>query len=75
MRAKSLQLCPTFCDPWAAAHQAPLSTGFSKQEYWSGLPFHSPGDLTNPGIETASFTSSTLAGWCFTTSATWEADF
>ena len=33
------------------AHQAPLSMGFSRREYWSGLPFHSPGDLPNPGIE------------------------
>ena len=36
---------------WTVAHQAPLSMGFSKQEYWSGLPFPSPGDLPNPGIE------------------------
>ena len=40
--AKSLQLCLTLCDPKTAAHQAPLSTGFSRQEYWSGLPFPSP---------------------------------
>ena len=40
--------------PWTAAHQAPLSMGFLKQEYWSGLPFPSPGDLPNPGIETVS---------------------
>ena len=32
------QLCPTLCDPWTVAHQAPLSMGFSRQEYWSGLP-------------------------------------
>jgi len=37
--------------PWAAAHQAPLSIAFSRQEYWSGLPFSSPGGLPNPGIE------------------------
>ena len=37
--------------PWTATHQAPLSTEFSRQEYWSGLPFPSPGDLPNPGIE------------------------
>ena len=36
---------------WTVAHQAPLSMGFSRQEYWSGLPFPSPGDLPNPGIE------------------------
>ena len=45
------QLCLTLRDPWTAAHQAPLSVGFSRQEYWSGLPFPSPGDLPNPGIE------------------------
>ena len=37
--------------PWTAAHQAPLSMGFSRQEYWSGLPFPSPGDLLEPGIK------------------------
>ena len=39
--AKSLQLCPTLCDPIDGSHQAPLSLGFSKQEHWSGLPFPS----------------------------------
>ena len=42
--------CPTLVTPWTVALQAPLSMGFSKQEYWSGLPFSSPGDLPNPGI-------------------------
>ena len=46
--------CPTLVTPWAVAHQAPLSTGFSRQEYWSGLPFPSPGDLPDPGIKTGS---------------------
>ena len=54
---------------WTAARQAPLSMGFSRQEYWSGLPFPSPGDLPNPGIESK---SPALAGGFFTTSATWE---
>ena len=40
--------------PWTVARQAPLSMGFSRQEYWSGLPFPSPGDLPNPGIEPGS---------------------
>ena len=40
--AKSLQSCPTLCDPMTAAHQAPPSLGFSRQEHWSGLPFPSP---------------------------------
>ena len=46
--------CPTLATPWTVAHQAPLSMGFSRQEYWSGLPFPSPGDLPNPGIELGS---------------------
>ena len=40
--------------PCTATHQAPLSLGFSRQEYWSGLPFSSPGDLPNPGVEPGS---------------------
>ena len=40
--------------PWVAAHQAPLSMGFLRQEYWSGLPFLSPGDLSDPGIKSVS---------------------
>ena len=40
-----------FATPWTVAYQAPMSMGFSRQEYWSGLPFPSPGDLPNPGIE------------------------
>ena len=43
-----------FVTPWTIAHQAPLSMEFSKQGYWSGLPFPSPGDLPNPGIEARS---------------------
>ena len=58
---------------WTIAHQAPLSMGFSRQEYWSGLPCPPPGDLPNPGIEPASLLSPALAGGFFTTSATWEA--
>ena len=45
------QSCPTLCDPVDCTHQAPLSMGFSRQEYWSGLPCPPPGDLPNPGIE------------------------
>ena len=48
------KLCPTLMTPWTVAHQAPLSMGFSRQEYWSGLPFPSPGDLPNTGIEPGS---------------------
>ena len=43
--------CPTLTTPWTVACQAPQSIGFSRQEYWSGLPFPSPGDLPEPGIE------------------------
>ena len=45
------KLCPTLATPWTIACQAPLSMGFSRQIYWSGLPFPSPGDLPDPGIE------------------------
>jgi len=45
------QSCPTLCDPMDCSHQAPLSIEFSRQEYWSGWPFPSPGDLPDPGIE------------------------
>ena len=53
--------------------QAPLSMGFSKQEYWNGLPCPPAGDLPDPGIEPVSPASPALAGGSFTTSATWEA--
>jgi len=43
--------CPTLVIPWTVAQQASLSMRFPRQEYWSGLPFSSPGDLPNPGIE------------------------
>ena len=62
-----------FATPWTVAHQAPLSMGFSRQEYWSGLPFPPPGDLPKPGIEPIPLMSSALAGRFFTTSTTWEA--
>ena len=52
--------------------QAPLSRGFSRQEFWSGLPCPPPGDLPHPGIEPFSLMSPALAGEFFTTSATWE---
>ena len=51
---KSLSRVRLFATPWTVAYQAPLSMGFSKQECWSGLPFPSPGDLPDPGIEPGS---------------------
>ena len=51
---KSLNSVRLFVTPWTVARQAPLSMGFSRQEYWSGLPFPSPGDLPNPGIKPGS---------------------
>ena len=62
-----------FATLWIVAHQAPLSMGFFRQEYWSGLPFPPPGDITNPGVKPASLTSPVLVGRFFTTSATWDA--
>ena len=67
--AKSLQSCQLFVTPWTVAHQALLSMGFSRQEYWSGLPCPPPRDLTDPGIKHVSFMSPALAGWFPTTSA------
>ena len=51
VKVKSLSRVRLFATPWTVAYQAPLSMRFSRQEYWSGLPFPSPGDLSDPGIE------------------------
>ena len=60
---KHAQSCPTLCDHIDfVAHQVPQSMGFSRQEYWSGLPFPCPGDLSDPGMEPA---SPALAGGFF----------
>ena len=64
-----VHLCETL---WTVAHQAPRSMGFSKQEYWSGLPCPPPGDLPDPKTEPASLRSPALAAGFFTISATWE---
>ena len=73
VHTQSLCLVQFFETPWTVAHQAPLSMGFSRQEYWSGLPCPPPGDLPDPGIEPSSLISPALAGGFFTTSTTWEA--
>ena len=62
-----------FATLWSVAHQAPLSIGFSRQEYWNGFPCPPSGDLPDPGIKPESLMSPTLVGRFFTTSATWEA--
>ena len=65
--AQLLNCIQLFAAPWTAAHQAPLSMEFSRQEYWSGLPFPSPEDLPNPGIEPASPCISCTSRQFFTT--------
>ena len=59
VKVKSLSRVRLFVTPWMVAYQAPRSMGFSRQEYLSGLPFPSPGDLPNPGIEPRSPASQT----------------
>ena len=54
MHLHSLSRIQLFATPWTVACQGPLSMGFSRQEYWSGLPFPPPGDLSDPGIEAES---------------------
>ena len=54
VKVKSLSCVWVFATPWTVTYQVPLSMGFSRKEYWSGLPFPSPGDLPNPGIELVS---------------------
>ena len=62
---KSVQSCPTLCDPMHYSPQAPLSMGFLRQEYWSGLPCPPPGDPPDPGIKPASLTVSCVGGLFF----------
>ena len=69
-RFSRVKLCETL---WTLARQAPVSMGFSRQEYWSRLPCPSPGVLPDPGIDPASLNSPALACGFFTTNATWEA--
>ena len=61
VKVKSLSRVRLFATPWTVAYQAPTSMGFSRQEYWSGVPFPSPGDLPNPGIKLACLMSPELA--------------
>ena len=71
-RFSCIRLFATLC---AIACQFPLCLGFSRQEYWTGLPCPPPGDLTNLRIEPMSLKSPTLAGMFFTTSTAWEAHY
>ena len=73
MHAQLLSRVQLFGTPWAVACQAPLSMGFSRQEYWRRFPFPPPGDLPVPGIEPVSPASPALADGFFTTGPTWEA--
>ena len=70
MPIQSLSYVQLFVTPWSVAHQIPLSIGFPRQEYWSGLPFPSPGHLPNSGIKPA---SPAVAGGFFYHWATWKA--
>ena len=70
-KALVAQSCPTLCHPVDCS--LPLPKAFSRQEYWSGLPFPSPGDLPDPGIKPASLMTLALTGRFFTTSTTGEA--
>ena len=70
--AKLPQSCLRFATLWTVALQTPLSIGYSRQYYWSGLPFHPPGDLRDSDIKIMSLESPTLASVFFTTSTTWE---
>ena len=73
VKVKSLSRVQLFATPWTVTYQALLSMGFSRQEYWSGLPFPYPWDLPDPGIKPLSLTSPALAGGFFITNATREA--
>ena len=71
--AQSFSRVQIFVIPWTVARQAPLSVGFSRQEYWSGVPFPPPRDLPGPGMEPQFLAPSALAGRFFTTGPPGEA--
>ena len=71
MCAEVLQLCPTLCEPMDCSWPGSSVMGFSREGYWSGLPFPFPGDLPHSGIKPVSLTAPALAVGFFTTSATW----
>ena len=71
--AQSLSRVQLFATPWTVAFRAPLSMGFPRQEYWSGLPFPPSGDLPNPGDESCISCSFCIGRWILYHQATWEA--
>ena len=71
-KAEATCVCVLSCFGHVAHPPAPLSMGFSRQEYWSGLPHPSPGDLPDPGIKPKSLISPASGGGIFTASVTWE---
>ena len=71
MSAQSLSHVQLLTARWTVACQAPLSMGFPRQEYCSGLPFPAPGDLPDPGVKTEPHTSASLAGGLFTSVYYW----
>ena len=73
--AQLLSCVQLLATPWTVAHQAPLSLEFSRQEFWSGVPFPPLGDLPNPGIKPTSLASPLVAVRLLTTSTTWEAPY
>ena len=73
LHAKSFQSCPTLCNPIDYSLRGSSIMGFSRQEYWSGLPCPPPEALPNPGIKAPALISPVLTGWFFITSTTWEA--
>ena len=75
MRANRFSHVRLFATLWTVGSQVPLSMGFSRQEYWSGLSYPPPGDLPEQGIEPVSLTSPALAGGFFTTNTTLEPSY
>ena len=75
MHAWMLSCVQFFATLWIVAYQTPLSLGFSRQEYWVGLPFPTPGNLPNSGIHPTSLVSPVLAGRFFTTSTRQDSCF
>ena len=71
--AQLLSHVQLFAVPWTVSHQAPLPMEFSRQEYWSGAPFPTPGHLFNPGIQPMTLVFPALVGGFFTTGATCKA--